>query len=167
MTPTPDHILRTVFGYSTFRSNQRDVIETVLRGEDAFVLMPSGGGKSLCYQIPAILRLGTGIVVSPLISLMKDQVDALRAYGVRAAAYNSSLEAGAARRRSVPGFRPASSCSSCQRNRAETCRACRSGERVRGPGWPRPLNLCDQVAGGCAAGASPRSWQPTALRQMG
>ncbi|OFW58174.1 MAG: ATP-dependent DNA helicase RecQ [Actinobacteria bacterium RBG_16_64_13] len=98
MTPTPDYILRTVFGYSTFRSNQRDVIETVLRGEDAFVLMPSGGGKSLCYQIPAMLRSGTGIVVSPLISLMKDQVDALRANGVRAAAYNSSLEAGAARR---------------------------------------------------------------------
>ena len=98
MAPSPEHILRTVFGYSTFRSNQRDVIETVLSGEDAFVLMPSGGGKSLCYQIPAILRPGTGIVVSPLISLMKDQVDALRANGVRAAAYNSSLEAGVARR---------------------------------------------------------------------
>jgi len=63
-----------------------------LRGEDAFVLMPSGGGKSICYQIPAILRPGTGIVVSPLISLMKDRVDALRANGVRAAAYNSSLD---------------------------------------------------------------------------
>jgi ATP-dependent DNA helicase RecQ len=98
MTATPDEILRTVFGYSKFRSNQKQVIETVLRGEDAFVLMPSGGGKSLCYQIPAMLRPGTGIVVSPLISLMKDQVDALRANGVRAAAYNSSLEAGAARR---------------------------------------------------------------------
>jgi ATP-dependent DNA helicase RecQ len=94
---TPEHILRTVFGYSTFRSNQQQVIETVLRGEDAFVLMPSGGGKSLCYQIPALLRPGTGIVVSPLISLMKDQVDALRANGVRAAAYNSSLEPGIAR----------------------------------------------------------------------
>jgi ATP-dependent DNA helicase RecQ len=97
-TPTPDEILRTVFGYSTFRSNQKQVIETVLRGEDAFVLMPSGGGKSLCYQIPAMLRVGTGIVVSPLISLMKDQVDALRANGVRAAAYNSSLGAVDARR---------------------------------------------------------------------
>ncbi|MBN1319670.1 MAG: RecQ family ATP-dependent DNA helicase [Thermoleophilia bacterium] len=98
MTATPGEVLRTVFGYSEFRSNQRDVIETVLRGDDAFVLMPSGGGKSLCYQIPALLRLGAGIVVSPLISLMKDQVDALRANGVRAAAYNSSLEATGARR---------------------------------------------------------------------
>ena len=98
MTPTPEDILRTVFGYSQFRSNQKQAIDAVLRGEDAFVLMPSGGGKSLCYQIPAILRPGTGIVVSPLISLMKDQVDALRANGVRAAAYNSSLEPAAARR---------------------------------------------------------------------
>ena len=95
--PTPEDVLRTVFGYSEFRSNQREVIQTVLRGDDAFVLMPSGGGKSLCYQIPAMLRAGTGIVVSPLISLMKDQVDALLANGVRAAAYNSSLEPGAAR----------------------------------------------------------------------
>ncbi len=98
MTPTPGHILRSVFGYPEFRPNQKQIIETILRGEDAFVLMPSGGGKSLCYQIPAMLRPGTGIVVSPLISLMKDQVDALTALGVRAAAYNSSLEPGVARR---------------------------------------------------------------------
>jgi ATP-dependent DNA helicase RecQ len=98
MTPTPDHILRTVFGYTEFRSNQRQIIDTVLQGGDAFVLMPSGGGKSLCYQIPAMLRSGTGIVVSPLISLMKDQVDVLRANGVSAAAYNSSLEPAVARR---------------------------------------------------------------------
>jgi ATP-dependent DNA helicase RecQ len=98
VTTAPDDILRTVFGYSQFRSNQRQAIETVLRGDDAFVLMPSGGGKSLCYQIPAIIREGTGIVVSPLISLMKDQVDALRANGVRAAAYNSSLDGVAARK---------------------------------------------------------------------
>ena len=97
MTQTPGDILSNVFGYPDFRSNQKQVIETILRGEDAFVLMPSGGGKSLCYQIPAMLRPGTGIVVSPLISLMKDQVDALRANGVRAAAYHSSLEAGVAR----------------------------------------------------------------------
>jgi ATP-dependent DNA helicase RecQ len=96
--PTPDSVLRAVFGYSEFRSNQRQVIDTVLAGKDAFVLMPSGGGKSLCYQIPALLRPGTGIVVSPLISLMKDQVDALRANGVQAAAYNSSLDPSTARR---------------------------------------------------------------------
>lgn len=95
---SPHDILRTVFGYPEFRSHQREVIETALRGDDAFVLMPSGGGKSLCYQIPAMLRPGTGIVVSPLISLMKDQVDALRAHGVRAAAYNSSLQPEDARR---------------------------------------------------------------------
>jgi ATP-dependent DNA helicase RecQ len=97
MTQTARDILRSVFGYQGFRPNQQQIIETLLRGEDAFVLMPSGGGKSLCYQIPAIMRPGTGIVVSPLISLMKDQVDALRANGVRAAAYNSSLEPEAAR----------------------------------------------------------------------
>ena len=98
MTETASDILRSVFGYQGFRPNQEQIIETLLRGDDAFVLMPSGGGKSLCYQIPAIMRPGTGIVVSPLISLMKDQVDALRANGVRAAAYNSSLDSAAARR---------------------------------------------------------------------
>ncbi len=92
------HILRTVFGYQEFRPNQECVIETLLGGGDAFVLMPSGGGKSICYQIPAMLRPGTGIVVSPLISLMKDQVDALVANGVRAAAYNSALDGDEARR---------------------------------------------------------------------
>jgi ATP-dependent DNA helicase RecQ len=97
MTQTASDILRSVFGYQGFRPNQEQVIETLRRGDDAFVLMPSGGGKSLCYQIPALLRPGTGIVVSPLISLMKDQVDALRANGVRAAAYNSSLDPAAAR----------------------------------------------------------------------
>jgi len=98
MRETASDILRSVFGYQGFRPNQEQIIETLLRGKDAFVLMPSGGGKSLCYQIPAIMRPGTGIVVSPLISLMKDQVDALRANGVRAAAYNSSLDPAAASR---------------------------------------------------------------------
>jgi ATP-dependent DNA helicase RecQ len=96
--PSPEVVLRDVFGYPEFRGHQRAVIETVLRGDDALVLMPSGGGKSLCYQIPSLLRPGTGVVVSPLISLMKDQVDALRAYGVRAAAYNSGLDPATARR---------------------------------------------------------------------
>ncbi len=90
-------LLREVFGFAEYRPHQEDVVEHLVAGGDAFVLMPTGGGKSLCYQLPAMVRPGTGIVVSPLISLMKDQVDALRAAGVSAAAYNSSLEAGEAR----------------------------------------------------------------------
>ncbi|GAB4291951.1 MAG: DNA helicase RecQ [Thiohalomonadaceae bacterium] len=90
-------VLRTVFGYESFRPPQEQVIDTVIRGGDALVLMPTGGGKSLCYQIPAIVRAGTGIVVSPLIALMQDQVAALRQSGVRAAFLNSTLGAAAAR----------------------------------------------------------------------
>ena len=85
--------LHEVFGYSEFRPQQGEIVEALIAGQDAFVLMPTGGGKSLCYQIPALHRDGVAIVVSPLISLMKDQVDALVANGVRAAFYNSSLKA--------------------------------------------------------------------------
>src|SRR3954453_13621632 len=77
-------VLNRVFGYPDFRGSQREIIEHVTAGGDALVLMPTGGGKSLCYQIPALVRPGTGVVVSPLIALMQDQVDALRAAGVRA-----------------------------------------------------------------------------------
>ncbi len=84
-------ILRETFGYADFRLNQKEIIEDLIAGQDSFVLMPTGGGKSLCYQIPAMVRDGVAIVVSPLISLMKDQVDALNANGVPAAFYNSSL----------------------------------------------------------------------------
>jgi len=95
--PTPLDSLRNIFGYSEFRQYQEEIIAGLIQGEDAFVLMPTGGGKSLCYQIPALHRPGVGLVVSPLISLMKDQVDALRENGVRADFYNSSLKAGEAR----------------------------------------------------------------------
>lgn len=86
-------ILREVFGYNSFRPQQEEIVRHVTDGGNALVLMPTGGGKSLCYQIPALLRHGTGIVVSPLIALMRDQVDALRQAGVRAAYWNSSLSA--------------------------------------------------------------------------
>ncbi|WP_049621679.1 DNA helicase RecQ [Frateuria defendens] len=86
-------ILHSVFGYTAFRGQQQAIVEHVAEGGDALVLMPTGGGKSLCYQIPALLRQGTGIVVSPLIALMQDQVDALREAGVAAAYLNSSLGA--------------------------------------------------------------------------
>jgi ATP-dependent DNA helicase RecQ len=91
------HILHSVFGYQQFRGPQEEVIATLVRGDDALVLMPTGGGKSLCFQIPAIVRSGTGIVVSPLIALMQDQVAALKQAGVRAAFLNSTLDAGQAR----------------------------------------------------------------------
>ena len=89
--------LHDVFGYSTFRGEQEAIVEHINAGGDALVLMPTGGGKSLCYQLPAILREGVGIVVSPLIALMQDQVDALKQLGVRAAFLNSSQDADEAR----------------------------------------------------------------------
>ena len=82
---TPQHILQSVFGFSDFRSPQDEIIDTLIRGDDALVLMPTGGGKSLCYQIPSILREGCGIVISPLIALMQDQVSAVQLLGVKAA----------------------------------------------------------------------------------
>ncbi|MFI8402813.1 DNA helicase RecQ [Streptomyces sp. NPDC085463] len=88
----PARVLHRVFGYSSFRGEQQEIIEQVVGGGDALVLMPTGGGKSLCYQIPALVRDGTGIVISPLIALMQDQVDALRALGVRAGFLNSTQD---------------------------------------------------------------------------
>ena len=91
---TPLGVLREVFGFDSFRGEQLAIIEHATAGGDAVVLMPTGGGKSLCYQVSALLRPGLGVVVSPLIALMKDQVDALRQAGVRAAALNSRLPRG-------------------------------------------------------------------------
>jgi ATP-dependent DNA helicase RecQ len=93
----PAEVLRRVFGYATFRDGQREIIDHLVSGHDALVLMPTGGGKSLCYQIPALVRDGTGVVVSPLISLMQDQVDALRNLGVRAGFLNSTQDLGSRR----------------------------------------------------------------------
>jgi ATP-dependent DNA helicase RecQ len=92
-TPNPAQVLQEVFGYGAFRGPQAEIVSHVVAGGSALVLMPTGGGKSLCYQIPALCRNGVGVVVSPLIALMQDQVEGLRQAGVRAAALNSSLEA--------------------------------------------------------------------------
>ncbi len=88
---SPEQVLHDVFGYETFRPLQEDIVYEVVKGGNALVLMPTGGGKSLCYQIPAMVRPGTGIVISPLIALMQDQVTALKQLGVRAAFLNSSM----------------------------------------------------------------------------
>src|SRR5512141_1087841 len=88
---SPSSILKNTFGYETFRPLQQEVIENILAGRDTLAVMPTGGGKSLCYQIPSLLLDGLTVVVSPLISLMKDQVEQLRAYGVPSLFINSSL----------------------------------------------------------------------------
>lgn len=90
-SPTPQSVLEDVFGYQSFRDGQQEVIEAAVSGQDSLVIMPTGGGKSLCYQVPALVRDGLTLVISPLISLMKDQVDQLKANGVAAECVNSSM----------------------------------------------------------------------------
>ena len=89
MTKTPKEILKNVFGFDSFKTLQGEIIDHAIAGGDALILMPTGGGKSLCYQIPALCREGVGVVVSPLIALMRDQVEALNQLGVRAEVLNS------------------------------------------------------------------------------
>ncbi len=118
--------LKQHFGFDEFRPNQREIVEAVLEGRDVFAALPTGGGKSLCYQLPSVMRSGLTLVVSPLISLMKDQVDGAREDGIRAAFLNSTLSSNEAsetfralatggvrllyaspERLAVPGFRAA------------------------------------------------------------
>ena len=94
--PAALDILQQTFGYPSFRGPQETIIQTIVEGDDALVLMPTGGGKSLCYQIPALVRPGCGVVISPLIALMQDQVNAMRELGVRASFLNSTLDAATA-----------------------------------------------------------------------
>ena len=87
---TPEEVLKTLFGYDEFRSGQKSIVDSILSGRDTFAVMPTGAGKSICYQIPAMLLPGITLVISPLISLMQDQVKALNDAGISAAFINSS-----------------------------------------------------------------------------
>ena len=109
-------MLRRVFGYDSFRGAQQEIIEHVIAGGDALVLMPTGGGKSLCYQIPALVRRGTGVVISPLIALMQDQVDAMRALGVRAGFLNSTQDPASGARWSPRSWPASWTCSTWRRS---------------------------------------------------
>lgn len=94
----PTEVLKNYFGYDTFRPGQEEIIEAILNGRDAMAIMPTGAGKSVCYQVPALLLPGITLVVSPLISLMQDQVKALNDVGVHAAFINSALTEGQIRK---------------------------------------------------------------------
>ena len=108
---TKQEVLKTCFGYDTFRDGQEPLIDALVDGRDALGVMPTGAGKSLCFQVPALIRTGVALVVSPLISLMKDQVAALKAAGVAAAYIIARLRPGSSARRCVgPGWGHTVSC---------------------------------------------------------
>ena len=117
-----NEILRDVFGFRTFRGLQQQAVEACIAGDDALVLMPTGGGKSLCYQVPALVREGTALVISPLIALMEDQTAALRQLGVAAGALHSELEADEAIRVRCPASRRPSRKSSRKKRSSSTTR---------------------------------------------
>ena len=166
--------LRRVFGFAAFRGAQEDIVGHVCAGGDALVLMPTGGGKSLCYQIPALLREGTAVVVSPLIALMQDQVAALTQAGVRAACLNSSLagagaradrarvrgggarsalrRAGAAAHAALPRAHRSRATSRCSRSTRRT--AFRSGATISGPSTSA-CRCCTSAIPRCRASRSP------------
>ncbi|KAJ1681699.1 hypothetical protein LUZ63_023088 [Rhynchospora breviuscula] len=166
----PREVLHEVYGYDAFRGDQSDIVQRVIDGGDAVVLMPTGGGKSVTYQVPALVRPGTGLVVSPLIALMHDQVDALVANGVRAAYLNSTQAPPSARPSSRPTSRATSTCSTGATTSAPTTwpwvtspivsrvsRAWRSPPRRR----PRPPA---RSSSGSACATRARSWRASIAR---
>ena len=168
-------VLHRVFGYENFRGRQEEVISHVIGGGDALVLMPTGGGKSLCYQIPALVRPGTGIVISPLIALMQDQVQALRQLGIRADFLNSTQDSGypARGRAAVQGGRTrpalpraraaavAGDAWTCCLHRGSRCSrstrrtACPSGATTSGP-TTSSSRCCTSAGRTCRGSRSPR-----------
>jgi hypothetical protein len=154
---TPIAVLRRVFGYAEFRGQQQAIIEHVMAGGDAVVLMPTGGGKSLCYQLPALLRPGVGVVVSPLIALMKDQVDALRQAGVRAAALNSGWRRAKRLWSSERSATAHSTCCTCRRN-ASRCRIAWSCWGAAGSRCSRSTRRIASRNGDTISAATTRRW---------
>ena len=189
-SPAPEDLLRSVFGHDRFRPGQRELVEAVLAGRDAVGVMPTGAGKSLTYQLPARLLGGVTLVVSPLIALMKDQVDAMARVGLRATFLNSSLGAGGAARAGGRRSAAASRAASTRRRRGSRRR---SGSALAGarlsliavdeahcishwghdfrPAYRNLAGLKDRFGGApvlaLTATATPRGHAPTSPQQLG